>query len=135
MKKFIGFSIAAALLAMLVFAGAAFAEHHAVKIAKKDGVGNYLVDIKGMTLYLFKMDTPGKSACEGGCLEKWPVYYQETVAPKDGLDAGDFGTILRADGKKQTVYKGHPLYYFAGDKAGGETKGQGIKDVWFVVNP
>jgi predicted lipoprotein with Yx(FWY)xxD motif len=88
-----------------------------------------------MTLYNFKKDTPGKSACEGECLAKWPIYFVDMVAPKDGLDAKNFGTITRADGKKQTTYKGMPLYFFAGDKAPGDTNGQGVKDVWFVVTP
>jgi predicted lipoprotein with Yx(FWY)xxD motif len=39
------------------------------------------------------------------------------VAAKDGLDAKNFGTITRANGKKQTIGKGMPLYFFAGDKA------------------
>ena len=49
--------------------------------------------------------------------------------------AADFGTITREDGQKQTTYKGMPLYYFAGDKAAGEVKGQGVKDVWYVAAP
>jgi len=121
--------------AVLLFAGAAVADHHAVKIAKKDGVGSYLADTKGMTLYTFKKDSAGKSACEGPCLEKWPPYYREAVAAKDGLKAEDFGTITRADGKKQTTYKGMPLYYFAGDKAAGDAAGQGVKDVWYAAAP
>jgi predicted lipoprotein with Yx(FWY)xxD motif len=68
-------------------------------------------------------------------LAKWPLYYVEKVAVKDGLDAKNFGTITRADGQKQTTYKGMPLYFFAGDKAPGDTNGQGVKDVWYVVNP
>jgi predicted lipoprotein with Yx(FWY)xxD motif len=28
-----------------------------------------------------------------------------------------------------------PLYYFAEDKAAGETKGQGFKEVWFLAKP
>ena len=47
--------------------------------------------------------------------------YMYAVAPKDGLKAGDFGSITRADGKKQTTYKGLPLYYFAGDKLNNAT--------------
>ncbi len=127
-------SLALAAAALLV-ADSAVADHHAVKIAKKDGVGSYLADIKGMTLYTFKKDSPGTSACEGPCLEKWPVFYREAVEAKDGLKARDFGTITRADGKKQTTYKGMPLYYFAGDKAAGDTAGQGVRDVWYVAAP
>lgn len=123
------------LAGMFFVAGSAFANHHAVKVAKKDGVGSYLTDMEGKTLYYFKKDSAGKSSCEGPCVANWPVYYRETVAPMDGLDAKNFGSFTRADGKQQTTYKGMPLYYFGGDKAAADTNGQGIKDVWFVVAP
>jgi predicted lipoprotein with Yx(FWY)xxD motif len=135
MKRSFKTAVVAFAAAMFLAAGVALADHHAVKVAKKDGVGSFLVDTKGMTLYQFKKDMPGTSACEGECVAKWPVYYRDAVAAADGLKAGDFGTITRADGRKQTTYKGMPLYYFAGDKAAGDTNGQGVKDVWFVVNP
>ena len=51
------------------------------------------------------------------------------------LKAEDFATIDREDGKKQTTYKGLPLYYFAGDKAASDTNGQGVKDVWTAAAP
>jgi predicted lipoprotein with Yx(FWY)xxD motif len=124
----------ATLLALLA-APVALADHHAVKIAKKDGVGSYLTDAKGMALYVFKKDAPGKSACAGDCLTKWPLYYREQVAPAGGAKASDFGTITREDGQKQTTYKGLPLYYFAGDKEASDTKGQGVKDVWYLAQP
>jgi predicted lipoprotein with Yx(FWY)xxD motif len=117
------------------FAGAASADHHAVKVSAKDGIGKFLVDAKGMTLYIFKKDSIGKSACAGQCLERWPVYYRETVAAPEGVIAGHFSTITREDGGKQTAYKGLPLYYFAGDKAPGDTMGQGVGGVWYVANP
>ena len=135
MKSFVKYSILAVVILAFLAGGIALADHHAVKVAKKDGVGSYLTDIKGMTLYNFKKDTPGKSACEDKCLANWPLYFVETVAAKDGLDAKNFGTITRADGQKQTTYKGMPLYFFAGDKAPGDTNGQGVKDVWYVVTP
>ena len=130
----------AALYAMcavlsLVFAGVASADHHAVKVSAKDGVGKFFTDTKGMTLYIFKKDSPGKSACAGPCVEKWPLYFREKVAVPDGVKAEDFGTITREDGKKQTTYKGWPLYYFAGDKNAGDATGQGMGNVWFVANP
>jgi len=51
------------------------------------------------------------------------------------VKAEDFGTITREDGKKQTTFRGYPLYYWAGDKAPGDTKGQGVGNVWYVIDP
>ena len=34
----------------------------------------------------------------------------------------------------QVTYGGWPLYYFANDSAAGNTNGQGVNDVWFVVD-
>jgi len=135
MKIIVKFAVLAAVIVAFLAGGIALADHHAVKVAKKGGVGSYLTDIKGMTLYYFKKDTPGKSACENECVAKWPIYFVEKVAPKDGLKAEDFGIITRGDGKKQTTYRGMPLYFFVGDKAPGDTTGHGVKDVWSVVNP
>ena len=119
----------------LALAGVALADNHAIKLSGKDGVGKFFTDSKGMTLYTFKKDSPGKSACAGPCVEKWPLYFREKVAVPEGVPAGDFGAITREDGKRQTTYKGWPLYYFAGDKAPGDVLGQGLGNVWFVANP
>src|SRR3972149_9056185 len=108
---------------------------HAAKKMTKAGVGSYLADAKGMTLYWFKKDSPGKSACAGPCVEKCPFYHREKVMAGKGLSEGDFGTITREDGKKQSTFRGYPLYYWAGDKAKGDTSGQGVNNVWYVVDP
>jgi len=132
-KRAVVYAVCAVL--SLVFAGVASADHHAVKVSAKDGVGKFFTDTKGMTLYIFKKDSPGKSACAGPCVEKWPLYFRDKVAVPDGVKAEHFGTITREDGKKQTTYKGWPLYYFAGDKQSGDVTGQGMGNVWFVANP
>ncbi len=119
----------------LALAGVAYADNHAIKLSEKGGIGKYFTDSKGMTLYVFKKDFPGKSVCAGPCVVKWPLYFRETVAVPEGLPAGDFGTITREDGKKQTTYKGWPLYYFEGDKAPGDIMGQGLGNVWFAASP
>jgi predicted lipoprotein with Yx(FWY)xxD motif len=123
------------LTAAVFFTAGAFADNHAVKIEKKEGVGSYLTDTKGMTLYYFMKDSPGKSACTGSCVDKWPLYYREKVAPPEGVNAGDFTTITREDGKPQTAFRGYPLYYFVIDKAKGDTAGQGMGNVWYVIDP
>ena len=124
-----------AIVLALALAGGARADQSTVKIAKKEKVGTYLADAKGMALYVFKKDSSGKSACAGPCVAKWPIYHVDKVGVTGDLDAKSFGTITREDGKKQTTYKGMPLYYFAGDKTPSDTTGQGVNDVWFLAAP
>ncbi len=118
-----------------VFLFSTLAAAATVEIRTKDGIGNYLTDEKGMTLYLFKKDTAGVSACSGPCVEKWPLFAAENVTVPAELQVADFGTFIRADGSKQTAYKGLPLYYFFKDKNAGDIAGQGVNNVWFVVAP
>jgi predicted lipoprotein with Yx(FWY)xxD motif len=124
-----------AIVVSLFFAGVATAATLGVK--SKEGVGSYLTDEKGMTLYLFKKDSPGVSACgaSNGCLEKWPVFFADKIESAAGINAAGISVITREDGKKQTTYKGLPLYYFFKDKAAGDTFGQGVNNVWYVVAP
>ena len=131
MKRMI--SLAMAMIFVMFAATVSFAE--AVKVEKKEGVGTYLTDTSGMTLYYFKKDSPGKSVCVGECAVRWPIYSNEAVAVPEGVNAADFGVIAREDGKKQSTYKGMPLYYFFKDKAAGDTTGHGVGDVWYVVAP
>lgn len=98
-------------------------------------LGNYLVDSEGQTLYYFDKDPQGESVCSGNCLANWPVFHVDGVVAPAGVNAADFGELIRADGVKQTTFKDYPLYYFAADQARGDLKGQAVNDVWFVVDP
>lgn len=123
-----------AVVGSLVFATLASAA--AVEIRSKEGLGDYLTDEKGMTLYIFKKDAIGKSVCAGPCVEKWPLFYSaEAVTVPEGLKADDFGVLTREDGTMQTTYKGLPLYYFFKDVKAGDTAGQGFNNAWYVVAP
>ena len=127
---------AAITIIALALASTAAADDHTVKVASKKDFGSYLTDAKGMTLYVFKKDSPGRGACScDRAPTRWPLYFREKVAATGGAKEGEFGTITREDGQKQTTYKGLPLYYFAGDKAPNDTNGQGVKEVWFVAQP
>ena len=57
------------------------------------------------------------------------------MAADTDTPAGDYTLVVRDDGKKQWAYKGKPLYYFTPDTNPGDTKGQGVGNVWFVVTP
>jgi predicted lipoprotein with Yx(FWY)xxD motif len=110
-------------------------EAYSVEASTTD-LGTFLTGEDGRTLYYFAKDTaPGASTCEGDCLTNWPAF---SLEDSDSLTAGDgvtgvLATFPRSDGTMQVSYDGRPLYYFAGDKAAGDTNGQGKGDVWFVA--
>lgn len=106
----------------------------ALTVATAD-VGDVLVDGEGYSLYIFMPDeqNAGVSTCEDACLANWPAL--EAVEAGDGVDASLIGTIERSDGSTQATYNGWPLYYFANDSAAGDTNGQGVNDVWYLIAP
>jgi len=106
---------------------------YTVDIMSKASTGDYLVDANGKALYYFAKDTINTSNATGVLLDVWPLFYEENMSVSSDLNAADFGTITRTDGKKQTTYKGWPLYRYAPDLASGDTLGEGFGGVWFVV--
>jgi predicted lipoprotein with Yx(FWY)xxD motif len=104
----------------------------------KTGLGNVLVDAQGHTLYLFKKDAGGKSACFGACANEWaPVRATGKPSVGSGLSASLAMTTARSDGKPEVTYNGHPLYTFDGDQKPGDTSGQGLDDfggAWYAVS-
>ncbi len=106
-----------------------------VNLGKNAMQGSFLVDAKGMTLYLFTKDTTNTSNCYDKCAVAWPpLLTSGTPVAGNGVDASKFGTTMRKDGTTQVTYNGWPLYYFAKDKAPGDVNGQGVGSVWFVVS-
>ncbi len=96
----------------------------------------FLVDGKGMTLYLFTKDTPGTSTCYDKCATFWPpLLTSGTPVAGTGVDASKFGTAKRTDGTMQVTYNGWPLYYFEKDKQAGDITGDGAQNVWYLVTP
>jgi predicted lipoprotein with Yx(FWY)xxD motif len=101
--------------------------------------GTVLVDSKGFTLYYFKKDKGGKSACYGGCAAVWPPLTTEG-APKGmgGAQAAKLGTTKRNDGTTQVTYAGWPLYTYVTDKKPGEDNGTDVKSFgasWYPLHP
>jgi predicted lipoprotein with Yx(FWY)xxD motif len=103
----------------------------------KGPLGTILVDGKGMTIYLFAPDKPGKSVCNGSCATYWPPVPAPAAVPSSlpGV-TGKVGTTTRDDGSTQLTVAGHPLYTYAGDQKAGQTKGQNLDingGLWTVV--
>ncbi|ABN69673.1 Secreted repeat of unknown function [Staphylothermus marinus F1] len=106
---------------------------YTIMIAVKPGLGAYLTDSKGMTLYFFAKDVNGTSNCYGTCAENWPPFMPKHLVVPSILNLTDFSFIRRSDGGVQLVYKGYPLYYWINDEKMGDTTGHGVKNVWSVA--
>jgi predicted lipoprotein with Yx(FWY)xxD motif len=98
--------------------------------------GIWLTDQTGRTLYLYTVDKGTTSACYTGCAPLWPPLIAKGAVQVAGdASAKEVGETTRTDGTKQVTYGGHPLYYYAGDTAPGQTKGQGQQGTWFLIGP
>lgn len=135
-RKGLRASVLVGVVASLLLGGAAFAQGGAtIGVATNAKLGQILVNSSGMTLYAFTKDKGGTSACYGVCAKIWPaltVTGTPTLAP--GL-TGTVGVSKRTDGSEQVTYNGMPVYTFSGDKAAGQTNGQGFKNLWYVIHP
>ncbi len=109
-----------------------------IKVANGAGLGQILTDSQGLTLYTFKNDVAGsgKSSVSDTLAKNWPPLSLASGSPvgPSGV-TGPLAVITRDDGSMQVTYKGMPLYRYVGDKAAGDTKGQGLGGVWFVATP
>ncbi len=122
------------------FTGAASAASRpaaAVKVASSS-LGRIIVDSHGRTLYLRTRDRGHTSTCSGACARNWPPF---TTRGKPRAISGArralLGTTRRKDGRIQVTYHGHPLYFFAGDRRAGQTRGEGLSAFggrWYAVS-
>ncbi len=99
-------------------------------------LGKILVGENGMTLYMFTKDTADMSNCNADCLKKWPALI--TLGKPilgEGVDASLVGSATLADGSKIVTYNHMPLYYWYKDLKAGDTNGQGVGEVWYVLAP
>lgn len=114
---------------------------HGTEIESDDSAfGLILTDRRGNTLYAFLPDEQGPSTCYDDCAANWPPLMAQgelevSGNDEDPTDDSLLGTARRDDGGRQVTYNGWPLYFFAGDEGPGDTNGQGVGDVWYVVSP
>jgi len=106
-----------------------------IQLATDAKFGTIITDNSGKTLYMFANDVAGTPTCTGGCETVWPIYYSADISTDMNINSAEVGEITRADGRKQSTYKGYPLYYYQSDVATGDTKGDGVGGIWFVAKP
>ncbi len=100
--------------------------------------GRILFNAKGRALYLFTSDARNESRCYGECAAAWPPF-KTRGKPRAGKDVKQrlLGTTRRRGGGKQVTYRGHPLYFYIGDRAPGQVLCQNVLEfggLWLVVN-
>ncbi|WP_338145300.1 hypothetical protein [Cryobacterium tagatosivorans] len=148
MKTPFALTLAGAALALLALAGCAtpastsssspppIAAGTDAAVATTD-LGTIVVDGKGMTAYFFDKDTAdsGSSACTGQCAANWPAITSASATPSVTGITAKVGTITGVTGDKQLTVNGRPIYTYAGDTAAGDTNGQGVQGVWYVLSP
>ena len=113
--------------------GAELTGKGALDLADNPDLGEILVQGGGFTVYLTTADTGTESTCVDNCAQAWPPLTGD-VEVGEGVDEALLGTTTRPDGTEQITYNGHPLYLFASDAEPGETAGQGVGGVWYVVD-
>ncbi len=107
-----------------------------INIHKVSDTVSFLTDGQGMSLYISLSDTQGKSNCTGDCLTIWkPVLVVGRVIPGSGVAQANLGVITLPSGAHQVTYLGSPLYTYYKDMNPGDTNGQGVGGVWFLVTP
>jgi len=110
----------------------------ALSLATDATLGSFVAGKNGMSLYVFGKDTATTSACytTNDCQTTWPPLTVTSAADATAGAGvtGAIGTITRTDGTLQVTLGGHPLYYYSGDKAAGDTTGQGLFNVWYVAS-
>ncbi|MBK9711232.1 MAG: cupredoxin domain-containing protein [Kouleothrix sp.] len=125
------------VLLMVLFHPLALAQGVTVTATNNPTLGTILTDSQGKTLYAFLKDTPNvSSACYDRCATTWPplLIAEGNPVAGEGVNGNLLGVLVRTDGNRQVMYNGMPLYYFATDANPGDTKGQGVGKVWFVMN-
>ena len=93
-----------------------------------------LTNAQGLTLYYRTSDAPPSTVCSGGCASAWPpLVMSSSSAPTSAASLPGKLTIVADANGNQVEYNGHPLYTYSGDKASGQTTGEGVGGVWHVV--
>lgn len=109
-------------------------------LARSSALGTILTNSAGLTLYYFLPERGGRIVCaSSACTTFWPPSLTPSSSPVGGAGVtGRLSIVMRAGGADQVTYNTWPLYTFAGDKAAGQTNGQGVVGFggkWLAATP
>ncbi len=100
--------------------------------------GTMLFNDKKQAIYIWELEESTKAECYEDCAEAWPPVLTDGAPRAAGSVSNKLlGTTVRTDGSTQVTYNGHPLYYYAHEKAG-EVKCHNVSThggLWWVIQP
>src|SRR5262245_12345648 len=117
------------LLTVLVVGSMVFSVQAASAADSPKMAKGLLVDAADKTLYTIDDDRNGRSACNSGCAVAWPP----ALAIGETPWSSDFSILVREDGAEQWVFRGKPLYRFAGDAKPGDVNGDELGGLWHAI--
>lgn len=131
-KTILRILVAGCILAQVGSASTATAAGTTLSIASTS-LGKIVVNGKGMTAYFYDLDKAhsGVSACTGNCSKNWPAIISKSAKI---TAVGIKGKITLLAHTRQIAINGRPIYTFIGDTSKGETNGQGVGGVWYVIS-
>ncbi len=130
-------TLALLLVAAVLMAGCTQTQPLTVQLGDHPTYGKILTDSNGRSLYIIARDTPntGIIADLGEVARFYPPFFAESMPGERGINTTEFGILTRPDGKKQTTFRGWPLYYYLNDRAAGDAKSQGANNNTFLARP
>ncbi len=97
--------------------------------ARETPAGVYFANDKGMALYTYAQDKPGKSVCNAACAKAWPPL----AATADAKPQGEWSVIKRDDGSLQWALHEMPVYTYVRDSYPGGALGDRVGNAWNVA--
>jgi predicted lipoprotein with Yx(FWY)xxD motif len=102
---------------------------HASVGVRATELGRTLVDARGHTVYVFD-----KPTCTGACAATWTPFLTKGKPLAHGIAVKLLGTKQLPGGKLQVTFRGHPLYFYAGDSGAGQVGGASVPH-WAALSP
>jgi predicted lipoprotein with Yx(FWY)xxD motif len=114
-----------------------------VKIGTRDvkGLGEILVNARGLTLYMFVPDKQKKVTCVKSCAVLWPplkVAAGAKAAVSGGAKASLLGSDPNPGGGRVVTYNKWPVYLYLPDTKPGMATGQAVNSdggLWYALSP
>lgn len=103
-----------------------------VEIDDHPTLGNILIDNDGRTLYTYKDEAAGVLHDPKIWVMAMKVMENEEITAPAGI-LSDLSKVKTVEGDYALTYKNKLLYYYAGDVAPGDTAGNGVDNIWSVI--